>query len=550
MRRRELLSRTAAWVAAAAAPPALSQGPHGSPGPHGFAPSTTMTSASDSFPWAEASAAELQAAMASGRTTAVALTQAYATRIAALDHAGPALRSVLALNPQAEAIAAERDAERQAGRLRGPLHGLPVLVKDNLCTADRMDTTAGSPALVGARAPRDSTVVARLREAGAVVLGKTNLSEWANFRGQRSSSGWSTLGGQTLNPYALDRSPSGSSSGTGAALAANLAALGVGTETDGSITSPASVNALVGFKPTVGLVSRHGIVPIAFSQDTAGPMCRSVADAALLLAAVAGIDPRDPATAAQKGKVDLASLARLPAQAPRALKGARLGVARQFGEGSGREVQAAFDEALAALKSAGAVLVEVHVPHTEKYGASELEVLCFEMKAAMAAYLAEFAPNLPHRSLSDLVAYNRAHPQALSVFGQEWFEASAAKGPLTDPAYRKALANGHRYARAKGLDFVLRQHRLDAIVALTGGTAWLIDHVNGDSSGPSATSPAAVAGYPHLTVPMGQVRGLPVGLSFMGTAWQDARLLALGLHFEQLTKARRPPTFRARSAQG
>ena len=552
MRRRELLSRSAALAAAAATPPALSQAAlrpdssNSAPGPQGSTPSTTMTPASDSFPWAEASAAELQAAMASGRATALALAQAYATRIAAIDRAGPALRSVLTLNPQAEEIAAERDAERQAGRLRGPLHGLPVLVKDNLCTADRMDTTAGSPALVGARAPRDSTVVARLREAGAVILGKTNLSEWANFRGQRSSSGWSTLGGQTLNPYALDRSPSGSSSGTGAALAANLAALGVGTETDGSITSPASVSALVGFKPTVGLVSRHGIVPIAFSQDTAGPMCRSVADAALLLGAMAGIDPRDPATAAQKGKVDLAALARLPAQA---LKGARLGVARQFGEGSGREALAAFDEALAALKSAGAVLVEVNVPHTEKYGASELEVLCFEMKAAMAAYLAEFAPNLPHRSLADLVAYNRAHPQTLAVFGQEWFEASAAKGPLTDPVYRKALANGHRYARAKGLDLVLGQHRLDAIVALTGGTAWLIDHVNGDSSGPSATSPAAVAGYPHLTVPMGQVRGLPVGLSFMGAAWQDARLLALGLHFEQLTKARRPPAFRARSAQ-
>lgn len=506
-----------------------------------------MNPPSDSFAWAEASAGELQAAMACGRTTALELTQAYAGRIAALDRAGPTLRSVLTLNPDAEAIAAQRDAERRAGRLRGPLHGLPVLVKDNLCTADRMDTTAGSPALVGARAPRDSAVVARLREAGAVILGKTNLSEWANFRGRRSSSGWSTLGGQTLNPYALDRSPSGSSSGTGAALAASLAALGVGTETDGSITSPASVNGLVGFKPTLGLVSRDGIVPIAFSQDTAGPMCRSVADAALLLAAMAGIDPRDPATAAQKGRLDLASLCSLP---PGALQGARLGVARQFGEGGGREVQAVFDAALAALASAGAVLLEVTVPHTDQYIASEAEVLCFEMKAAMAAYLAEFAPNLPHRSLGDLVAYNRAHPQTLAVFGQEWFEAAAAKGPLSDPAYRRARARGHRYAREKGLDFVLGQHRLDALVAPTRGPAWLIDHVNGDSPGPSASRPAAVAGYPHLTVPMGQVRGLPVGLSFIGTAWQDARLLALGLHFEAVTKARRSPTFRARSAQG
>jgi amidase len=537
MQRRELLAQAAA-AAAAGALPARAQN---------LVPMAAMsnTPAAD-FPWAEASAAELQAAMASGRTTALGLVQAYAGRIAAIDRAGPTLRSVLVLNPDAEAIAAERDAERKAGRLRGPLHGLPVLVKDNLATADRMDTTAGSPALAGAKAPRDSTVIARLRQAGAVILGKTNLSEWANFRGQKSSSGWSTLGGQALNPYALDRSPSGSSSGTGAALAANLAALGVGTETDGSIISPASVNGLVGFKPTVGLVSRHGIVPIAFSQDTAGPMCRSVADAALLLAAMAGEDPRDATTRAQAGKFDAAALARLPANA---LKGARLGVARQFGEGGGRELNAVFEDAVKALRSAGAVLVDVTVPNTDKYGASELEVLCFEMKASMADYLTEFAPNLPHRSLADLVAYNRAHPQALAVFGQEWFETAAAKGALTSPAYRKALAHGHRYARAEGLDRVLKQHRLDAIVAPSGGAAWLIDHVNGDSFGPSAASPAAVAGYPHLTVPMGQVRGLPVAISFMGGAWHDARLLALGLHFEQAAQARKPPGFRARTAQ-
>jgi len=537
MQRRELLSQAAALAAAGALPTrALSANPSAA---------VHNTGAAD-FPWAEVSAAELQIAMTSGRITALGLVQAYSDRIAAIDRAGPALCSVLVLNPDAEAIAAERDAERKAGRLRGPLHGLPVLVKDNLATADRMDTTAGSPALVGAKAPRDSTVVARLREAGAVVLGKTNLSEWANFRGKKSSSGWSSLGGQTVNPYGLDRSPSGSSSGTGAALAANLAALGVGTETNGSIVSPAAHCGLVGFKPTVGLVSRHGIVPISFSQDTAGPMCRSVADAALLLAAMVGVDPRDAATRAQAGKVAAAQWTSLPTNA---LRGARLGVARQFGADGGRELNAVFDEAVAALRSAGAVLVDVTVPNTDKYIDSEVEVSLFEMQAGMASYLAEFASNLPHRSLADLVAYNRAHPQTLAVFGQEWFELSAAKGPLTDPAYRKALTHGHLYARTQGLDLVLQRHRLDAIVSLSEGPVWMIDHVNGDNFGPYAGSAPAVAGYPHLTVPMGQVRGLPVGLSFIGTAWQDARLLALGLHFEQMTQARQPPTFRARSAQ-
>jgi amidase len=495
------------------------------------------------FEWAEASAAELARAMAEGRTTALGLVQAYGARIAALDAAGPRLGSVIELNPDAEAIARQRDDERRAGRVRGPLHGIPVLLKDNIATADRMATSAGSPALLGLAPPRDAAVAARLRDAGAVILGKTNLSEWANFRGKNSVSGWSTRGGQTRNPYALDRSPSGSSSGTGAAIAANLCALGVGTETDGSITSPASVQALVGIKPTVGLVSRDGIVPIAFSQDTAGPMCRRVADAALLLHAMAGVDPRDRATRAQRGAFDPATLLNLK---PDALRGARLGVATNLVEGHGRGTVAVFEAALDALKDAGATLVREPLPHLDKMGASELDVLLFEIRHAMAAYLAEFAAAGPYRTLADLIAYNRAHPETLALFGQEWFEAAVAKGPLTDPAYRKALADGRRHARTLGIDAMMRKHRLDAIVAPTGGPAWLIDPVNGDSfNGPSATTPAAVAGTPHVTVPMGQVAGLPVGLSFFGGAWQDARLLALALHFEQATRHRAPPTFRA-----
>lgn len=499
------------------------------------------------FEWQEATAADLSRAMAEGRTTALALVQAYSARIAAIDQAGPRLASVLELNPDAPAIAAQLDAERAAGRLRGPLHGLPVLLKDNIATADRMHTSAGSPALLGIAPPRDAAVVQRLRQAGALILGKTNLSEWANFRGKNSVSGWSTRGGQTLNPYALDRSPSGSSSGTAVAVAANLGALGVGTETDGSITSPASVNALVGFKPTVGLVSRDGIVPIAFSQDTAGPMCRSVEDAALLLSVLAGVDPRDAATRGQAGRAQ--PMARLWPLQPAALRGARLGVATNLVEGHGRATVALFEAALQALQAAGATLVRTPLPHLDRMGTSELDVLLFEMRHAMAAYLTEFAAAGPYRSLADLIAYNQAHPQTLALFGQEWFEAAQAKGPLDNPAYRRALAHGRRHARRLGIDACLQAQRLDAIVAPTTGPAWLVDPVNGDSSNaPSATTPAAVAGYPHVSVPMGQVAGLPVGLSFFGGAWQDARLLALAQHYEQATRHRQPPGYRASSS--
>lgn len=502
----------------------------------------------DDFAWLEATAGQLSRAMAEGRTSAAALAQAYTARIAALDGAGPRLASILELNPDAAAIAAQRDAERAAGRLLGPLHGIPVVIKDNIATADRMATGAGSPALLAIAPPRDAAVVARLRAAGAVILAKTNLSEWANFRGQHSISGWSTRGGQTRNPYALDRTPSGSSSGTGTAVAANLAALGVGTETDGSITSPAHVAGLVGMKPTLGLVSRAGIVPIAFSQDTAGPMCRSVADAALLLSVLAGVDPRDPITRTQGGQFDPAALLNLT---PDALRGARLGVADNLVAGHGRATVALFEAALVALQAAGATLVRAPLPNLDKMGAGELDVLLFEIRHAMGAYLTEYASAGPYRTLADLVAYNTAHPATLALFGQEWFEAAVAKGPLDHPAYRQALARGRRLSRTHGIDALLRQHRLDAIVAPTGGPAGFIDPVNGDGgTAPSATMPAAVAGYPHVTLPMGQVAGLPVGLSFFGTAWHDAKLLALALHFEQTTQHRRPPDYRATAQPG
>ena len=509
---------------------------------------TAASATVPSFRWTELTAADAGRQMAEGRLTSVELTQAYLARIAAVDRGGPRLRSVIELNPDAEANAAERDAERAAGKQRGPLHGLPVLLKDNIATLG-MSNTAGSIALAGVAVAKEATLVTRLREAGAVILGKTNLSEWANFRGKASISGWSSRGGQTLNPYALDRSPSGSSSGTGAALAANLALLGVGTETDGSITSPCSLQALVGVKPTVGLVSRRGVIPIAFSQDTAGPMCRSVADAALLLWAMAGVDPADPATKAQVKRFDRDALLKLPAEA---LKGKRIGVATNLVEGHGRATVALFEAAVAVLQAAGATLVREPLPQLQAMGAGELDVLVYEMAPSMADYLREFAPGGTLQSIADLVAFNQAHPETLALFGQEWFEASAASakaGGLKAPKYVKALAAGRRAARAQGIDAMLKKHKLDAIVAPTSGPAWLIDTVKGDQdTTPSATTPAAVAGYPHVTVPMGQVSGLPVGLSFFGAAWTDAKLLALAADYEQHSKLRREPQFKPTAA--
>lgn len=490
------------------------------------------------FAHLETSVVELQALMTSGKLSARTLVAAYLGRIRALDQRGPTLRSVIELNPDALAIAADLDDERRLRGPRGPLHGIPVLLKDNIVSTDRMDTTAGSLALVGVRPPRDAHLVQNLRAAGAVILGKTNLSEWANIRSTRSSSGWSARGGLTRNPYALDRNTSGSSSGSAAAIAANFAAVAVGTETDGSIVSPASINGLVGLKPTVGLVSRDGIIPISHTQDTAGPMARSVADAAALLSVMAGPDVADPATASAK-PADYTAFLNL-----QRLAGARLGVVRaQFGAHPG--VNAVTEHALAVLKAQGAVLVDpVELKNTEKYADAELEVLLYELKAGLRTWLAYFAPDAPIQSLKDLIAWNeRNRAREMPWFGQELFEQAEQRGDLSDKAYLDALATCRRYAREEGIDAALAEYKLDALVAPTGGPAWITDLVNGDHFGSSFSGPAAVAGYPHLTVPSGFVNGLPVGLSFVGPAWSEPLLIGLGFAFEQATHARRPPTF-------
>lgn len=489
----------------------------------------------------DAGVREQQALMETGRLTAKTLVQRYLARIAALDRAGPRINAIIELNPDAVAIASGLDRERKAGKVRGPLHGIPVLLKDNIATADRMSTTAGSLALDGVRATRDAFVAARLRAAGAVLLGKTNLSEWANMRSTHSVSGWSGRGGQTRNPYALDRNTSGSSSGSGAAMAAGLATLAIGTETDGSIVSPSSICGIVGIKPTVGLVSRSGIIPIAHSQDTAGPMTRTVADAALLLAAIAGADPDDAATQASPGQgVDYAAALRADG-----LRGKRLGVARNF-FGSNPAVDAVIEAELAILRAQGATLVDVQMPNTDKYGDSELAVLLSEFRPDLEAWFAAYAPHAPVRTMADVIAFNDRHAaRELRHFGQEHLIAAQARPGLEDQAYREALANNHRYSRAEGIDQVLREHRLDALVAPTGGTGWLTDYINGDHDGPGFSSPAAVAGYPHVTVPAGFVHGLPVGLSFVGGAWTEAALIAMAHAYEQASQRRRPPTFAA-----
>jgi amidase len=496
----------------------------------------------DAFDVEERSVAEWQAALARGELTSRQLVERYLDRIDSLDARGPALRAVLETNPDALDIATSLDTERQAGTLRGPLHGIPVLVKDNIDTADRMHTTAGSQALAEDRPTDDAFIVQRLRAAGAIVLGKTNLSEWANFRSTHSSSGWSARGGQTRNPYALNRSPSGSSSGSAVAAAANYCTVTVGTETDGSITSPASACSLVGLKPTVGLVSRSGIVPISHTQDTAGPMCRTVADAAVLLGALAGEDPRDPATRGARTR-DYAAV--LDANA---LKGARIGVAREKYTGYSDVTDAAFTRALDVLKDRGAVLVDpANITTAGQFNDAEFDVLLYEFKPDLARYLATRPPGASARTLDALIAYNRAHAAVeMPYFGQEIFEMSAKKGPLTSPGYRRALEKCRLLSRTRGLDATFARHRVDAIVAPTMGPTWLIDLVNGDAgSGGSSTTPCAVAGYPAITVPMGYARGLPLGITFMGRAWSEATLLKLAYAYEQAAKARVAPTFAA-----
>lgn len=496
-------------------------------------------SAPPPFAYAEARMDELQALMASGELDSVTLTEAYLQRIAALDRSGPRLRSVLLINPAARREAAQRDAERRSGRLRGPLHGLPILLKDNI-DATPMATSAGSLALHSFHPGDDAFLVQRLRDAGAVILGKTNLSEWANFRSSHSTSGWSAVGGQTRNPYALSHNPCGSSAGSAVAVAANLAVAAVGTETDGSIVCPAAMNGIVGMKPTVGLISRSGIVPISFSQDSAGPMTRSVADSAILLGILAGRDPDDPATASMPGRAVYDYHARLR---PDALRGARIGVLRPVLAGQ-PEIAAVYTQAIAALRDAGATLIETRIPTESRWEQDEQTLLLYEFKAGLERYLG--AGNAPIRTLDQLIAFNRKHAaREMAHFGQDLLEQAACQGPLTDPAYIGARSRARRLAGPEGIDAALRADRLDALIAPTTGTAWPTTPGQGDAFPGGSYSAAAVAGYPSLSVPMGHANGLPLGLLFMGTAWSEPKLLELGYAYEQLTQARRPPTFAA-----
>ena len=498
-----------------------------------------------SFALEELTIDDLQSRMRSGSESSASLVRQYLDRIDATDQRGPAINAVIELNPDAMAIAAQLDAERKAGKIRGPLHGIPVLIKDNIDTADKMHTTAGSLALADNIAARDSFVAERLRAAGVVILGKTNLSEWANFRSTHSTSGWSGRGGQTRNPYALDRTPSGSSSGSGSAAAASYCGVAIGTETDGSVTSPAAAAGLVGIKPTVGLIGRSGIIPIAHSQDTAGPMARTVRDAAILLGALTGVDPRDAATRAGTGRALNDYTTGLDRNA---LRGARIGVARKRYAGYHVETDKLLGAALDLMKQHGATIVDpADIVTAGKTDDSEFDLLLYEFKADLDAYLGQLAPGVAVHSLADVIAFNAKNAgRELRYFGQEIMEQAQKKGPLTEKKYRDELSNNRLLMGAKGIDATITKHKLDALVAPTQGPAGLIDLVNGDpGGGGSFTSPAAVAGYPHVTVPMGFVRGLPVGLSFVGRAWSEATLLKLAYAFEQAAPARKKPTYAA-----
>ncbi len=502
---------------------------------------STSTTSSAALDVSDASVVTLQAAMQSGKTSSQAIVRAYLARIKTLDKNGPRINSVIEINPDALLIARTLDAERKAGKVRGPMHGIPVLIKDNIATSDKMQTTAGSLALVGSRPNRDAFIVAKLRDAGAVIIGKTNLSEWANFRSTRSTSGWSSRGGLTRNPHVLDRNTSGSSSGSGAAAAAGFATVTIGTETDGSIVSPSSANGIVGFKPTLGLVSRSGIIPIAASQDTAGPMTRTVADAAALLTAISGTDPKDGATA--EANTQMQDYTKFLDRD--GLKGKRIGVVRsQFG-GRNDLASAVVEKALDLLRAQGAVLVDLaQLPGAGRYGTTELEVLQFEFKAGVASYLAEYTPNSPIKSLADVMAFNEKNrDQVMPYFQQELIVQSVAKGGLDSKEYRDALANNLKFSREEGIDKALKDNKLDALVAPSGSPSWLTDFIRGDFSGSGFSQAAAVAGYPHITVPAGFVEGLPVGISFVAGAWSEPTLFAMAYAYEQASKARRMPKF-------
>jgi len=498
------------------------------------------------FELEEITITELQDGMKSGKFTSRSLVETYMGRIDEIDKRGPAINAIIELNPDALSIAEGLDHERKANGSRGPLHGVPVLIKDNIDTADRMLTTAGSLALVGSKPPKDSFVAQKLRAAGAVILGKTNLSEWANIRSSHSVSGWSGRGGLTKNPYALDRNPCGSSSGTGSGISANLAAAGIGTETDGSIVCPSSSNGLAGIKPTVGLVSRSGIIPISHSQDGAGPMCRTVRDAATLLGALTGVDPDDTATAASAGKsqTDYAQFCD-----PNGLKGARIGVARKY-FGFNDAVDALMEQSLAAMKQQGATLVDpADIETLGKFDDTELLVFMYELKADLNAYLARLGPGARVHTLQEIIEFNdRNRQKEMPYFGQDLFVKAQGKGPLTEKTYVDALAKNHQLTRTEGIDAVMDKNHLDALVAPTGGPAWLTDLINGDHVAGGSSNAAAVAGYPNINVTAGFLSGLPVGISFFGRAWSEPTLIKLAYSFEQATKARRAPQFLSSTA--
>jgi amidase len=531
--RRGFLKATAtALVGTALIPESLSSQP------------STVTTAGEAVPrfeLDEASLVTLQLGLKSGEYNSIKLVELYLSRIEAIDRHGPSLNAVIEINPDAAAIADQMDAERKAKRPRGPLHGIPVLIKDNIATADKMQTTAGSLALVGSLPPYDSAVAARLRAAGAVILGKTNLSEWANLRSSHSTSGWSGRGGLTKNPYALDRNPSGSSSGSGTAVASSLCAVAVGSETDGSIVSPSNNCGIVGIKPTVGLIARTGIIPISHTQDTAGPMTRTVADAAALLSILAGVDDRDPATAAAAGHIQPDYTKFLDKNG---LRGARIGVVRKYA-GFNTDVDTLFDEAINGMKRAGAEVVDpVEIPTIGKFDDAELLVLLYEFKDDLNRYLAWLGASTQVHSMKDVINFNDGHRnQEMPYFGQDLMAQSEAKGPLTSPEYLKALNDCRRQSRTEGIDATMDKFKLDALIAPTGGPAWTTDLLNGDHTVGGSSTLAAVAGYPNVNVPMGFTFGMPVGISFFGRAWSEPVLIKLAYAYEQLTSARKPPNF-------